>query len=83
MLIVSEYSSSVEKTENEILQDSRNGVRITNNSIYNVDDGITHYTALLRKYDLDHPEEWALCHYNLAKLYMVDSKDKEKRPKNM
>ena len=66
-----------------ILEESQNGYSVTSKSPYEESAAIKHYTKMLRSFTLDFPEEWALCHYSLGKIFTIDTRINEDRSKNM
>lgn len=74
------------KNENmcsSILEESRNGYSVTTKAPYEHNAAIKHYTKMLRRFTLDFPEEWALCHYSLGKIFSVDRRKNEDRSKSV
>jgi hypothetical protein len=55
-----------------ILEESTNGYTVTTKAPFEMTAAIKHYTKMLRRFTLDFPEEWALCHYSLGKIFTSD-----------
>jgi hypothetical protein len=66
-----------------ILEESQNGYTVTEKAPFEAVSAIKYYTKLLRRFTLDFPEEWALCHYSLGKIFMSDQRSEEDRCKCM
>ena len=54
----------------DMYEDSPNGYEIVSRAPEKLDDAITYYSSQLRTYSLDYPEEYAIIHFNLAKLFI-------------
>jgi hypothetical protein len=65
------------------LEDSRNGYSITAKAPREADAAIKHYVDMLRRYTLDFPEEWALCHFSLGKIFACDFRPSEDRSRQL
>lgn len=72
-----------EEVTTELIEESRNGYQITSRAPEDIDEARVHYVDMLRKFTLDFPEEWALCHMSLGKVFMCDLRTHQERPKSM
>jgi hypothetical protein len=61
-----------------ILEESPNGYSVTTKAPFEMTAAIKHYTKMLRRFTLDFPEEWALCHYSLGKIFASDNPNQER-----
>jgi hypothetical protein len=65
------------KRDMNILTESPNGYEVTGDAP--ADDEydwlVDHYTAKLRKFTSAYPCEWALCHFSLGKVFMMDERE--------
>lgn len=58
----------------DFFEESPNGYELTKRAPENVEAAIEYYTLHLRKFTIDYPEEFGLCHYALAKLFCTNIK---------
>ena len=79
----SSFALRTEEVTTELIEESRNGYQITSCTPEDLDEARTHYIDMLRKFTLDFPEEWALCHMSLGKVFMRDLRMLQDRPKTM
>jgi hypothetical protein len=62
------------KKDLNIYEESPNGYVVSEDRPRSNDNELClkHYTAKLRHFTVDYPEEWALCHYLIAKIFLND-----------